>query len=421
MWEHPDDPSVLMAADHIFADPASPWVPIQRPRANALNAGRALDLVRSPLIRLPSFRAAVLAMLADKSAVGTVRANARGAPAIQYDGVSQRFYFGSPPADTPAGYVGPFRACDYAAFTIGHLNTSAAPLCQLYWPEAKRDAAVAACVEFVERYGPRLDANGQATFPLRTRPATAEEVRRGGAIFSLDGVGPARVVPLPDLPRAARWTTLKEVATVSRQRDATGKSLPVSGYHQDGKVWQAEEVLQDGKWRRYYGFAGGHRVARVPAEEIEFPGYSFDIRGEFGLRTRRTLDVKEPVVGRPVPVSLFLRNRSGLPAAAPDLGSNAVRLWYAPAVASPQGSLVPSGGKGQDWEELKPRPATDPAGPGRQSLEAGEEVRVEIDLARRFDLNRPGFYRVRLAADKTPPTHNVGDGIGFYLAPPAAP
>ena len=39
--------------------------------------------------------------------------------------------------------------------------------------------------------------------------------------------------------------------------------------NQDGVVWQAEEVWQDGKWVRYYGFIGRYVVAKVPAAEVE--------------------------------------------------------------------------------------------------------------------------------------------------------
>jgi hypothetical protein len=45
--------------------------------------------------------------------------------------------------------------------------------------------------------------------------------------------------------------------------------LPVERFDREGLIWQAEEVLQEGRWRRFYGFVGNHIIAKVPAEEIQ--------------------------------------------------------------------------------------------------------------------------------------------------------
>src|SRR5262249_46826270 len=144
------------------------------------------------------------------------------------------------------------------------------------------------------------------------------------------------------------------------------------GYDQDGTVWQAEEVLAGGKWRRYYGFIGAGPPARVPAEEIELPppwGWSELSAG---------LDcLLEPVVallgdrsaaGRPLPLRLKLRNRSGVDRAVP-------ALWLRKGAGGPElrtglsvevFSLPPKGGRtyvgpyeepGKDWARVKPRKA----------------------------------------------------------------
>jgi hypothetical protein len=39
-----------------------------------------------------------------------------------------------------------------------------------------------------------------------------------------------------------------------------------------GLIWQAEEALVDGQWRRYYGFVGNH-ISKVPPEDIEILEY----------------------------------------------------------------------------------------------------------------------------------------------------
>ena len=48
---------------------------------------------------------------------------------------------------------------------------------------------------------------------------------------------------------------------------ATAKLTRVKAFDQEGEIWQAEEALVEGVWRRYYGFVGRHVVAGVPAEE----------------------------------------------------------------------------------------------------------------------------------------------------------
>src|SRR5262249_10952321 len=134
----------------------------------------------------------------------------------------------------------------------------------------QRDPAVTACKEFLQRYGPRL--GGHMSLTRLEKPATAEQVPQGQAIFSLDDEGKARVVKLPKMPMEAKGVTLKDYAYKGSFYDVeTGKESIHTGYHQSGHVWQAEEVLKDGKWQRYYGFVGSHRVARVTAAEIEFP------------------------------------------------------------------------------------------------------------------------------------------------------
>jgi hypothetical protein len=76
----------------------------------------------------------------------------------------------------------------------------------------------------------------------------------------------------------AKWITLKDYPRASATWNSkTKKSVQHISYHQDGHVWQAEEVLVDGQWQRFFGFVGRYCVAKVPAEEIEFPGvYSWN-------------------------------------------------------------------------------------------------------------------------------------------------
>jgi hypothetical protein len=118
--------------------------------------------------------------------------------------------------------------------------------------------------------------------PRLVQPATVEDVTAGRAIFSLRGQENAqvRIVPLKRQPSIARWKTLKQFPLLEpsvmewpSDKDTNDEKawarLPKEPFDREGLIWQAEEVLVDGQWHRYYGFVGNHVIAKVPAEEIE--------------------------------------------------------------------------------------------------------------------------------------------------------
>ena len=190
------------------------------------------------------------------------------------------------PLAPKAGVKVPFRMADYYAWELSGLEGS--PAFELYWPEPRRDQGLAEMAAFLkktgrpirrrrphqERHPRRLPAQaGPSRVPPLDHPATREEVEKGTAIFSLEGEGERRVVPLVDRPLKAKWVTFKDFPYIQQPVDpATG---PQTEYDQSGRVWQAEEVLTDGRWQRYFGFVGGQVIAKVPAEEIEFTDWPY--------------------------------------------------------------------------------------------------------------------------------------------------
>jgi Leucine-rich repeat (LRR) protein len=279
MWENPDYPAIVAAAKALFGDDASPWT------KKFFRTFATRDLLTTPLAGLPIVRKRLLAELEDKGPAGKVTCHEHS-ESLETEGYSSGY--GSSPAGDPLapkpGTVVPFRVCDYYAWRISQFD--GAPRCQLYWSEAERDKGVSRCVAFLKQYGERLKFcaafnelpdsrardGGRVVFPRLDRPATAEDVRAGRAIFSLADEGKVRLVKLPAVPMKAKWLTYKGVMRSvqfwdSRRNRAGYRMEP----EQDGLVWQAEEVLKDGKWVRYYGFVGCHVMARVPAAEIEFP------------------------------------------------------------------------------------------------------------------------------------------------------
>src|SRR5262249_1398199 len=243
---------------------------------------------------------------------------------------------------------GTFRICDFVAWTIGK-EVAGAPRCELYWPEKKRDAACAACAEFLRHYGDHVGSRGAMRLPQLDKPATREQVRKGEAIFSLEGERQVRLVKLSDWPTAALWVTLKDLPYEARTVDPkTEKETTTLAYRQDGKVYQAEEVLTNGKWQRYYGFAASHPLAPLPASEIEFPppepGWGqppewVRLTERFDGRLEPTL-LKDHLEEDAVPrwpsgsgpsCTLELWNHSGMEGTLPDLKAAVrLRLYYSP-------------------------------------------------------------------------------------------
>jgi hypothetical protein len=278
LWTYPFHIEIARSARAMFSDPKSPWLPLV-PVTEQRTDHQFTDQLASPLLRVPAYREALLATLADRSKVGTAKREAKGV--VQYTLLSN-WSNGfidvrvPEPADTPGNEVA-IRTCDFVAWTLSSLD--GAPECALTWPEARRDKAIAACADFLQHYGPRIAAEyppdepdaqhpiARLRFPALGRPATPDDVREGRAIFSLSGEGDVRTVALPSgFPVRARWLALKSFPVDLRSNPVP----PVGEFLQDGWVWQAEEVRKGDQWERYYGFAGHATIARVAASEIEF-------------------------------------------------------------------------------------------------------------------------------------------------------
>ncbi len=223
MWAYPDDPAIQGEARRLFADPESPWLSLVRaPGGSGVFSFHARGLYTSPLLRVDGFRTAIIAALADRSPRGTVRRTDRRV--FEYkmsDGENGNYGSDRPDLDeVEQGVDRPFRVCDQLAWLLSGIEGS--PRCELYWPEDRRDRAVAASAEFLRKYGEQFTATpppgendfpskrAHVAFPKLDRPATPEDVRAGRAIFSLQGEGEVRLAKVPERPFRARWVTLKD-------------------------------------------------------------------------------------------------------------------------------------------------------------------------------------------------------------------
>jgi hypothetical protein len=438
MWRNPDHPAISAAALALFDDPKSPWVPLFRPGDQGWgDLGSRSDVIASPLLGLAPFRKLVLAGLADKSPTGTISTDSEGKIVIVKDGVGS--FMPDPPKESklrpePSTRM-PLRLADLYCWKLQELDGT--PRLEMYWPEANRDEAIAGCVIFLARYGERFRYTESArplyeeapfyprhpravlAFPALDRPATEDDVRAGRAVFHLGGTE-VRRFPLPANPIKARWTTLQipsddPLLLMNKGSQSAFEML------QGGTVWQAEEANQGGAWRRYYGFVGRDTMARVPAEEIEFPSpwntgwsrVSVALDGRVvppgGRDDGTRIVMSEVSPDGPLPVEVWFRNRRGVEVTSPvDYARGegglslrdgvSIRLFREPDGAQAQAR---SQGVSPPWDEILAKPVRRHRSDGTSRAIGPAEVTQAIRLELRdvFDLSRSGRYRVEFAFD----------------------
>jgi hypothetical protein len=431
MAANPDHPSLARASDRMFGAAGSPWLPLVHRSGDVFPADRIRRLFAAGLLATPGFRGEVLRMLTDLSPCGTIR---RSDNLIRVEIPEQHgdaYYLDECQPPFPEdGAVFELHVCEYIARLLngddrGHFTTVAgrtifrevhwpgipsSPRCEPFWPTQLRTEAVLASADFLARYGCRLH---QRELKLRRldAPASVEQLRHGEAVFSLNAEGQARIVPLPSDAPPARWKVLPDSSQTGDHQGLPRWALYGLAPPDLGMVWQAEEVFAAGRWQRYFGFVGGHRIARVPAAEIEFlppaGGAWTRCAGPFNARLdlppASNPDADEPSAfapGEAVPIVLRIHNSAGLdqrlPGEAPKL-----LLSYSPAHVSRQGALAPTARGNWEWVDVPASPNARPVALTKRTLGPAESIHAaEFDLRDLFDLSEPGFYRVRLAGAK---------------------
>lgn len=252
LWRFADNPEARSIADALF-NGDSLWNPLFRPREEG-GGFVAREVFDSPLLAVPAFRRHVVRLLDDSRVVATLVVRTERSAEIRFgpDYSTYTEASGTEPKLTP-GAEQDIRLCDLYAWTLSAVNGF--PRFQPFWSVEERDRAIEACGRVLDQFGDGFvgtERDARLVFEPRDLPATGDDVRQGRAIFSLEGE--ARVVELERYPTRAVW-----------------KARPSGeGY---GMIWQAEEVFEMGRWRRFYGFVGQHEIARVPAEEVELLPY----------------------------------------------------------------------------------------------------------------------------------------------------
>jgi hypothetical protein len=246
-----------------------------------------------------------------------------------------------------------------------------------------------------------------------TRPATKEDVAGGKAVFTLEGLGKRHVWKLPECPISASWVGLREFP--SEWTDGTTR------YQNSGRVVQAEELLVDGKWKRYFGFVCEHGVAVVPANAVDLwlpsklmpPGTSSGahLPGGIGWQVSPLYQVHDGkristnfAGGQSVFVDVYLINRRGAPMKMPtDLYRDAdgggpalvkgltLSVGFAPFKARTAKIYYP---ELDDYTSLKPkRRETFAPTTSARTLNTGKWFKAfTIDLSDWFDIKNAGHY-----------------------------
>ena len=417
MWTYRDHAAIAEAARWLFNDPQSHWVPLLRPQGRQLQFFPYGHLFASPLVAVAGFREGLIAAMAVKAPMGTVHRGDFGSIVLKMnDGGG----LGEPSlradlSEVKPGENLPFRVCDFLAWRLSTIE--GAPGCELYWPEDRRDRAVAACTSFLKRYGDRFTADrprgarhprpeGPSGVP---RPGPVRDPRRrprgpGDLLARRAGRGPGR-----EGARAAHPGAL------GRVQGFADRSL-LQRRHRAPRIRSGRLDLA-GRGGPQGGPLGTVLRFRPPAGDGPRPAAEIELRNAIGRNwglLSSGLDVQlvapdplddryEP--GRPISALVKIRNRRGIENTAPteflrrgDDGRPALRRGVALAVFYSPPALSRSA-RGIPQDELKPR-RTDRFEPGAvtRPLEPFEEFEaMRLDLNDWFDLGKPGSYRVRIA------------------------
>jgi len=436
LWRYPGDRTLAAAAEKLFNDPASAW-------AN-LWLGKGLlfahpGSVNSPLLGVPAFRRHVLTALADQTVAGKLNHDPKSWTRVE---LSKDFTVGYTIEDKnqPAITDQPVRVCDLYAMKLAEVQGM--PAFKLEWLEAERDRVIADATErlrkFGERYGfdPALpkefyghwDYEARMIFPRLEQPATEENVRQGRAIIALPADAQRRVMPLPAVPLAGKWVTWQQYPYEQQTYNGqTNKAEYKHAYHQEVTVWQAEEMLVDGKWQRFYGAVGPHELMRIPAAEIELSFVGEDRWGELSNGFDCQAVIREGhniAANAPLTLDISLRNRRGIDQHGPSTFNlpfddgrpslrpgMAIHLFFAPP--------TPDGRYPEKWDELPSKAAE---GAGWRVNEAWKKLgpaesylAVSLDLAKCFDLSRAGQYYCYVSFSKANPAFDFAEGQSSYF------
>lgn len=151
----PNHPAIQEVSKKLFQPGKADWI---TPQWGA-------DLLGSQLLLNESFRLLVLQALTDNAIAGTFVLNKRGQYTIAVESSGVSYLFESDPLAPKIGEPVSFRVCDDVARRLSRIENL--PELKVYWPEAKRDGALADIIRFLKENGDHLT--------LKFRPWPSDE------------------------------------------------------------------------------------------------------------------------------------------------------------------------------------------------------------------------------------------------------
>lgn len=144
MARYPDHPAMARAAEWLFNDPASPWLPKMR-REHFQSLGSPWYL-KPGMLKVAGFRKRLESLLDDTTELGTVTVhdNKNGKSRMITWKDQEAMVRRGPSAATPSS-ESTFRVCDYIAWQFSLLRLPGTPPFELEWPQSRRDEALEAC------------------------------------------------------------------------------------------------------------------------------------------------------------------------------------------------------------------------------------------------------------------------------------
>jgi hypothetical protein len=184
LWRHPDNPKMAELARWLFLAKDSPWHPVHELKKPL----SPCEMIESPLVGVPAFRELLKREFANTATIGDfeIRGDSISIGAMNA-GMGATLRYAPDIAAKIPNAKQPLRACDYYALRISGLEGS--PRYELYWPEARREAARREIAKFLNQwgnafrdrskcFGSRFQHRSTAKFQLSplTRPARAASI-----------------------------------------------------------------------------------------------------------------------------------------------------------------------------------------------------------------------------------------------------
>lgn len=158
-WRFPNNPKIRAGAKTLFCGSGSKWN-LKQVAEGIREWGIVYDLIPTPMLQVPAFREAVVRLLDDRLVVGSVWSNGGGSfsyglPGGMSGSTTIIAALKTDPYERDRRRV-PYRVCDTVATQLTQID--GAPTFRPYWPDSRKDQAIAALKAALNSHGEELAA-----------------------------------------------------------------------------------------------------------------------------------------------------------------------------------------------------------------------------------------------------------------------